>query len=918
MGTIRAGGIVSGVDTNALIEQLVTQAKEPITSLDNKYHHLELTKNLFQGINNDLSSMKNSMFNLRLESTFKSKLASVSNQSVAGVKVTPEAKVGNYSIEVLQTAKQSQMSTFFGAPNLYTLGAGIKEIKEMPNKYQQQEGDYKTTVSNIGAKEVAVTEFTPNDSRTYSKYTTANNMPTGATHLMDAEGNIDNTWLSTAGNNDITFDYTLDGGVTKSITIDLSTLGSGLSDVKDINHLMSLLEDKINDRLNTELNTVDIQHVAVMAEYDSSAGTWKTAIYDVSEEHSVKVGVSASSNLSDELGFNGGTVDSTVNKMYRYNVADTLANLQKKLESRNIGVIPGVQSFFSGPAQLTHGSFHIYYDSSVVTQKAKPTVVYGTTAGTSINIDDAVESSSLNSSLISNIYGKFTINNVEIDLTDYSNMSIRAVMAVVNGSGAGVTMSFDDATQSFRLSSNKDGSTNLTMGSTGDTSSFFEVFKLSADSGAYRIMGTDGGKMNMDAKFEDEANKSRAVTQGVFSINDVPIYVNIKNDSWNDVVRKINNSGAGVTCTYDAARDKFVFVSNDSTSRIKFGDVDDSSNILTAMGILRDPSVPQELGDPGQNAVIKVNGQTYQRNTNQIDDVVAGMTISAASVGVTSVDVSVDTDKAVDVLASFIKTYNEMVVKLKPGTISKDDRDKKMVALTEEKKAGMSDEEIEKYMKDYDALWTQDITLKNPDIRALLQDFRGNIMNNLDKNKGPFSSLSEIGFEMAGAGDITVSKMGYLMVASTDLEEIRNAITSNSKIMNNLTNKSDEVYQFFGDYEEFTETETEYKQRIAKGEDLSPRKVNEIVYESWARRYERMILQYQDLEGRVGLKTRVDSALNKQMQRIDTEKERISDRAEAYLERLWASFTFMETRIASIQSQADAVAKLNPQNSSSS
>jgi flagellar hook-associated protein 2 len=235
----------------------------------------------------------------------------------------------------------------------------------------------------------------------------------------------------------------------------------------------------------------------------------------------------------------------------------------------------------------------------------------------------------------------------------------------------------------------------------------------------------------------------------------------------------------------------------------------------------------------------------------------------------------------VNSLATFIKSYNSIMDELRPPAITEEERRNHMEPLSQERRASMSDDDIASYMARYDALHRIQIIQRSSEVAALLRELRSNIMNTVNNNPSKFNSLSHIGFTIAGNNDITITRKGFLLTTSTDLEDIKQAIRDNEEIMNNLTNNSDDVYQFF-----------------------TSNRDNE---ESWARRYERMINNYQTIDGAIGSKTRVDSALEKQLQNIAREVERQTLRAENHLEMLWRQFTHMETRISHINSQSQYV-----------
>jgi flagellar hook-associated protein 2 len=457
-------------------------------------------------------------------------------------------------------------------------------------------------------------------------------------------------------------------------------------------------------------------------------------------------------------------------------------------------------------------------------------------------------------------------------------------------------MQLDSATNRFLLTSNETGATTISTGATGDTSKFFEIFKVSVGYGATEYPGNTAGNIDVNTAIA-QAPFTNKISSGVFSINGVPIYVNVETDTINDLIRKVNNSGAGVTLSYDTTKDKFLITSKDA-NRIVFGGYIDTSNILEMIGFTYDTKVPIVQGTAGTDAIVKIDGQTYRRSDNEINDAIDGVTIKISSPGTTVLDISSDTSKAVDALAAFVKVYNSMIDALKLEAISDEDRDNKMNYLTEDKKAGMTEDDIEDYMKEYDELHTRDIILKSREIKDLMKNLRTNALGVFVNTESKFKSLRETGVNVVGEGDYTLTQYGFLISESTELSDIIAAIENNSELMDNLRNYADDLYLFFA--------QTKDESYV----DSSGATQTRTLYKGWTRNYEELVRNYQDVQGAIGVKIRSDGAIEKDMQRIKKEIEVKQRRAEDYLELLWKQFSAMETKVAAINSQSDAIAQL--------
>jgi flagellar hook-associated protein 2 len=938
MGVIRAGGLASGLDTNTIIDELVKTAKEPVTRLESKLHLKELEKAVYKKVNEQLDDLRTALFNLRLESVFKSKNIQ-SSSYVASATATNDAKVGSHVVEVLQTAQKASMSSRYTSTRLNIAAGGVTGLDSLyrfPHILDQLEGTHTTNITANADSGViivdgatktlstAVTLFEPHESSSYKKYSAAVEVNSS---VVDYNGMVVSTPASgetlqvTVNINgaDVALDaltITVDAAahtikVTDGANIKISTdptdpINSSVTipnGNNDINTLMAVVERAVNIQLNTKLGTDTVQYLTFRADFEYEPATtlgspgdwnWRLAAYNISTENISLV--SAAGSGAGYFGVDSGFTTETVTSIAKYHVAEDDAKLQALLSGYSSGVIYGVTTNFSS---LQNGLFQIVQDATMNVRTPTKTSLLGAVAGTGLynNSDNSLSggASGLSHSNLASVAGTFTINGVEITI-DSAARSVQEIMAIVNSSGAGVTMQLDSASNRFLLTSNVTGPTTITTGAVGDTSSFFEIFKVSVGYGATEYPGNTAGNIDKDTVLS-QAPFTYKIASGVFSINGVPIYVNADTDTINDLVRKVNNSGAGVTLSYDSARDKFLIISKDA-NRIVFGGTKDTSNILEVMGFTYKYDSPIVQGTAGSDAIVKIDGQVYRRSDNEINDVIEGVTINIASTGTTVLNISSDTSKAVDAIAAFVKIYNSMIDSLKLEAISEDDRDNKMDYLTEDDKAEMSDEDIEDYMKEYDELHTRDIILKSREIKDLMKNLRTNALGIFVNTESRFKSLREVGVNVVGEGDFTLTQYGFLISESTELSDIITAIENNTELMANLRSYADDLYLFFAQTKEESYLDSTGATRTRT------------LYKGWTRNYEEIVRNYQDVQGAIGVKVRTDSAIEKDMQRIKREIEVRQRRAEDYLELLWRQFSAMETKVAAINSQSDAIAQI--------
>ncbi len=101
-------GLVSGIDTFSLIEQLLgieSQAKVPIFQ---RISGLNASKTALLDVNARLLSLGNAAKAFRADDVFRSVLATSSNEDILGVTATTKANPGQYSFRVRQLVSTSQ------------------------------------------------------------------------------------------------------------------------------------------------------------------------------------------------------------------------------------------------------------------------------------------------------------------------------------------------------------------------------------------------------------------------------------------------------------------------------------------------------------------------------------------------------------------------------------------------------------------------------------------------------------------------------------------------------------------------------------------------------------------------------------------------------------------------------------------
>ena len=154
--------------------------------------------------------------------------------------------------------------------------------------------------------------------------------------------------------------------------------------------------------------------------------------------------------------------------------------------------------------------------------------------------------------------GSFQLNGVIIDI--YANDTINTVLERITESDAGVSATFNAATETVLLTQKTPGSA-YDIVLENDTSGFLAAMKLD---GAGSIPGEDGELEKPLAEVE----RFSSVQSGTISINSVAVSIDVDADSLNDVLDRINASGAGVTASFDDAAQRVIIVSDDPSAEL--------------------------------------------------------------------------------------------------------------------------------------------------------------------------------------------------------------------------------------------------------------------------------------------------------------------------------------------------------------
>ncbi|MEJ6950202.1 flagellar filament capping protein FliD [Natronospora cellulosivora (SeqCode)] len=169
-----------------------------------------------------------------------------------------------------------------------------------------------------------------------------------------------------------------------------------------------------------------------------------------------------------------------------------------------------------------------------------------------------------------------------------------------------------------------------------------------------------------------------------FTINGVDFEFDSSKTSLNDIMNEVNNSDAGVTMRYDELNDNFRFISDE---------MGQSAQINIDGDFLTDSLNMNNISASGEDASLKINGQTVSRSSNNF--IINGTTFNLNQATEETINLSIDTnpDQTAEKIINFVEEYNELIGELNTKLSEPQNRDYR--PLTDDQRHAMSDREIE-------------------------------------------------------------------------------------------------------------------------------------------------------------------------------------------------------------------------------
>lgn len=360
---------------------------------------------------------------------------------------------------------------------------------------------------------------------------------------------------------------------------------------------------------------------------------------------------SQKSSLSDQnsaVGFIKSSLSTLQSKLDALNDPALFRSRKATLSSANVGTVSVTDKASAGTTKI-----------QVIKVATSSSVSSGGTKATDVSSGSAMAKDVWGSGVL----GKFSINNTQLTITESTTIEdIVNMIKTVPEIDASATV-YDAETGKFTISATG----NLILGTSGDTSNFFQATQLFngnvVDGGAGKIVTSmlGAGRIDLSQSIGDVENfggiEGKINGDGVLTVNGVDIAYSVS-DSVSTLLSRITSSNAGVVATYDSYADQFVIT---ATSRGAQGIsiVDKTGNLAQAMQLRTGIDTNVILGNSTQ---FKVNDGETRESVDAViteeESGVAGLTFTPLTAGTTTITVGADVDKIKKVIDDFVSQYN--------------------------------------------------------------------------------------------------------------------------------------------------------------------------------------------------------------------------------------------------------------------
>ena len=250
-------------------------------------------------------------------------------------------------------------------------------------------------------------------------------------------------------------------------------------------------------------------------------------------------------------------------------------------------------------------------------------------------------------------------------------------------------------------------------------------------------------------------------------------------DTIEQLVSKINNSGAGVTAMFSNGQLSLNTTATGEAAGGSLQVLSDTGNggLLKTIGFSN--NITGQIAN-GTNAEYEINGITKKSQTNSISELGYSITLNkefTADTGGVTITSTTDTSAVVDQVKSFVELYNGLIESMNAPIKEKVDYNYK--PLTEAQKAEMSEDEIKKWEEKS----KQGLLRNDKAVSSVVSNMRSAIYAIGTDKDAKYNSLFNIGITTSS----TYTDGGKLVI---DEDKLKAAIEANPEAISDLFTRS--------------------------------------------------------------------------------------------------------------------------------
>ncbi len=542
------------------------------------------------------------------------------------------------------------------------------------------------------------------------------------------------------------------------------------------------------------------------------------------------------------------------------------------------------------------------YDTSNILEVLNLTYQSGIVTG---KASDAAISSETISFVTQNSAGIESTETVTIPSTNYSGAYSDIWTGVWNdgiADGATFTITTDSAANTYTWTNNT-GSAIINMEdfaaawNDSDNWSTYSVIVpaiLEGDNQLRFFNNNSTGNFSIDstdpADIIELGGTSATVTQGIDAspsaqYNALRFAWTINSKSSLDDIVKVRTDGAGgiYMDSVNTGSPGIFFMASANIVEDYFGDVAVRSSTTTTEGSI------------GRDAQIIVDGTFYTRTSNTIDDVIGGVELNLMSAKESSITVNIsnDTDKAIEAIATFIVEYNKLITELSPDYLSTEDK-KYLEPLTTEKMDEFTTvSELNSYEEKYKEVTKTKIIREETSFRSFYNYMRSTSSGVIKNAETKFDMLSDLGISAGSLGGYEDGKNGYLVRSYDEdneteeeyLEAIIEELKNTSELTDALEEDAAKVYKLFSN----------------DSDDVEEMGI--------ARKIEEKINDYILTGGILKDKVKTNGTIDQRLTELSEQYTAYEDRMEKRKETLENQFAAMEEMLQRLQEQQTTISQ---------